>query len=62
MKPNVVSIADLGLTDADTAQRAQLKQQYVPQIQGNCEMIEGGSPAELADNLMARLRAESLLS
>ena len=62
VKPNVVSIADLGLTDADIAQRTQLKQQYVPQVQGNCEMIQGGSPAELAENLIARLRAESLLS
>lgn len=62
IKPEQVGVADLGLSEADLAQRAQLKQQYVPAIQGNCEMIEGSSPAELADNLMARLRAESLLS
>jgi electron transfer flavoprotein beta subunit len=62
MKPEQVVIGDLGLSDADLQCKAQMVKQFVPEIQGNCEFIEGGSPAELADNLIKRLREESLLS
>jgi len=61
IKPEVLAVEDLGLAEADLAARAQLKQQYVPSIQGNCEMIDGASVAEQADKLIARLREESLL-
>ncbi len=61
VKPEVVSPADLAVADADLAQRAVMIKQFVPTIQGNCEFIEGGSAAELADRLIARLREESLL-
>ncbi|MFT5444023.1 MAG: electron transfer flavoprotein beta subunit, partial [Myxococcota bacterium] len=62
VKPEVITPADLGLTDADLAQRAKLVKQFVPTVQGNCEMIDGASPAEQADKLVARLREESLYS
>jgi len=61
MKPEQVALSDLGLADADLAPRAVLEKQFVPEIQGNCEFVEGGSAAEVADKLMARLRDESLL-
>ncbi len=62
VKPQIVSPADLGLGDADLAPRIQMVKQFVPTVQGNCEFIEGATPAEQADNLLARLREESLLS
>lgn len=61
LKPEQPSPADLGVAEADLVPRAKLVKQYVPTIQGNCEFIEGDSPAEQADKLIARLREESLL-
>jgi len=60
-KPTVVSAADLGLSEAELAPKVKLMKQFVPQVKGSCEFIEGGSPAELADKLIAKLRADSIL-
>ena len=60
VKPQVVSPADLGV--GDLTPRIQMIKQFVPTVQGNCEMIDGATPAEKADKLVARLREESLLS
>jgi hypothetical protein len=35
--------------------------QYVPTLKGDCELMSGDTPAELADRLVARLRAEKIL-
>jgi hypothetical protein len=40
---------------------SNLVKQFVPTVQGNCEFIEGETPAQVADNLIAKLRQESLL-
>ena len=61
VKPEQLSPADLGFSDADLVPLANLVKQYVPTIQGNCEMIEADTPAEQADQLISRLREESLL-
>jgi electron transfer flavoprotein beta subunit len=61
VKPTVVNAGDLGLADADLAPKVKLTKQFVPQVKGSCEFIEGGSPAELADKLMEKLRADSIL-
>jgi electron transfer flavoprotein beta subunit len=61
MKPEKVAVGDLGLSDEELAPKANLVKQFVPEIHGNCEFIQGGSAAELADNLIKRLREESLL-
>jgi electron transfer flavoprotein beta subunit len=60
-QPTVVAVASLGLDAAALTPRVILTKQFVPTVQGSCEMIEGATPAELADRLMARLRAESIL-
>ncbi len=60
MKPTQVQVDELGLAPEDLAPKANLVKQFVPEIQGNCEFIEGDSPAALADNLIKRLREESL--
>jgi electron transfer flavoprotein beta subunit len=60
-KPTVVSPADLGLSDADLAPKVQLTKQYVPELKGNCEFISGDDPATLANQLIEKLRADSIL-
>lgn len=58
MKPTVVDVATLGGVPAP---KARAVKQFVPTVQGHCEFIEGGSPAELAEKLYARLKSENLL-
>lgn len=62
MKPTVVSLAELGLAADAVAPRARLVRQFVPKVQGSCEMIAGASASEIANRLLQRLREESLLS
>jgi len=59
-KPTVVAPSDLGLSDDDLAPRVLAKRQFVPEVHGNCEFIEG-EPAEVATKLIERLRAEGTL-
>jgi electron transfer flavoprotein beta subunit len=58
----VVIPEDLGLAADDLAQRVKLEKLFVPSVQGNCEFINGASPAESARTLIARLREERLLA
>ena len=60
-KPDVVSPADLGLSEADLAPKVVMTRQYVPEIKGNCEILTGETPAALADQLIDKLRADSIL-
>jgi len=60
VKPTVVAPADLALGDADLAPRVMMKRQFVPEVHGNCEFLEG-EPAAVADQLIARLRADGTL-
>ncbi len=62
MKPEKVAVGDLGISAEDLTPKSNLVQQFVPEIQGNCEFITGDSSAEMADKLIKRLREESLLS
>jgi len=39
-----------------------LEKLFVPAVQGNCEFINGTSPAESARTLISRLREERLLA
>lgn len=59
LQPEVVSASDLGVGDAA---RVRLVRQFVPEIEQNCEFIEGESPAALADRLIERLREDRVLS
>ena len=61
MQPTVVSLDDLGIAAADLQPSVVVRRQFVPTIQGNCEMIVGETPAELAGNLIERLRANQEL-
>jgi electron transfer flavoprotein beta subunit len=59
-KPTVVAVSDLGLSADDLTAKVVLSKQLVPQIQGSCEFLKG-SPAEVAQALMEKLRADSLV-
>jgi len=62
VKPRVLTPAELGLAEADLVPALTLIRRFVPELQGKCEFIEGASPAELADRLIARLRQDGVLS
>jgi electron transfer flavoprotein beta subunit len=59
LQPEMVSASDLGVTGAA---RVRLVKQFVPEIEQNCEFIEGESSAALADRLIERLREDRVLS
>jgi electron transfer flavoprotein beta subunit len=59
-KPTVIAADDLGLSTDDLTAKVVLSKQFVPQVQGSCEFLEG-SPAEVAQALMEKLRADSLV-
>lgn len=56
MSAEIVAIDSLELDPAALVASIRLQRQFVPQIQGNCEFIKG-SPADIARELMARIRA-----
>jgi electron transfer flavoprotein beta subunit len=59
-KPTVVSLDELGLGRDALAPKVRLAKQYVPTIQGDCELLEG-APAEVAATLISKLRADSVI-
>jgi len=59
-KPSIMSVADLGLSEADLVTQVPLVKQYVPEVQGNCEFLEG-SAEDIAKQLLAKLRADSII-
>jgi len=60
-QPTVVAVDSLGLSGGQLAQRVVLTKQFVPTVHGECELIEGGSPAEIADRLVAKLREGNVM-
>lgn len=61
VKPVEIAVADLGLAAADSEPRVRFTKQFVPTIQGNCEFIDGGTPGEIADRLIEKLRADNVI-
>ncbi len=62
MQPTVVTAEDLGVSADALQARVSLVEQFVPTIQGNCELIEGETAAEQANGLIRRLREDGLVS
>lgn len=58
--PSEVAIDSLGLTDTELQPRVELLRQTVPSVQGHCEFLSG-QPADVARQLIERLRAERIL-
>lgn len=61
VEPTVIDPESLPLDAAELVPRARLVRQYVPEVTGDCEMIEGDGPAEWADRLIERLIEERVL-
>ena len=57
MQPTIVPAADLGVSAGELAARVEMVKQFVPAVRGECEMISGGSAAEVAQALAQKLRA-----
>jgi electron transfer flavoprotein beta subunit len=62
MQATVVSLDELGLEPADLQPAAALVRLFVPAVEGNCEFIAGDTPADMAQLLIERLRADRLLA
>lgn len=61
IQPKLIAADDLSVTAEDLRSRVQLVRQFVPRVQGKCEILSGATPAEVADQLIARLRADSVI-
>lgn len=61
MKPTACSVSDLGVSPEDLQPHVKLVRQFVPTVQGQCEVLSAATPAEVADQLIARLRADSVI-
>ncbi len=59
-QPVELTATSLGLRGEELTPTARLLRQFVPEVQGNCEFLQG-SPAEMARQLTERLRAQSLI-
>ena len=60
MSPTEVSVASLGLAASELKPGVVLMRQFVPEVQGNCEFLKG-SPAEVARQLLDKLRADRVI-
>lgn len=61
LNPEQASLDSLGLSAADVTPLVAMTRQYVSSVQGNCQFIDGASPAEQASSLVGKLRAERVL-
>jgi electron transfer flavoprotein beta subunit len=59
-KPKLLTAGDLGLSADQLMPKVVLVKQFVPEVQGNCEFLEG-SAAEVAQQLIEKLRADKLI-
>ena len=60
-KPEIFSLADLGLSAADLAPKLELKRLYIPESNKQVELIEGEDEADSGRKLALRLREEKLI-
>jgi electron transfer flavoprotein beta subunit len=61
-QPDVFDLARLSLAPDDLRPRVSVLRQVVPVVQGQCEFLGDGTPAELAERLIERLRAENVIA
>jgi electron transfer flavoprotein beta subunit len=59
--PTEVTIESLGLAASALAPKVELIRQFVPTVRSGCEILGGGSPAEVAGKLIERLRQDGVL-
>lgn len=61
VNPDEVAVDGLGLEADALTRRVVAARQFVPEVHGDCEFIEGDSPADRADKLVQRLLAENAI-
>ena len=61
MQPTSLVPGDIPLDPASLEPAVRLAKLYTPQVQGNCEFVDGETAGEKARQLVQRLRAESIL-
>jgi electron transfer flavoprotein beta subunit len=59
--PTEVTIDSLGLAASTLTPKVALIKQFVPTVRSGCEILEGGTPAEVAGKLIDRLRQDGVL-
>ena len=59
--PTEMTLEALGLDAAAIAPKVMMTKQFVPTVRGDCEILQGGAPAELAAKLYDRLRQDGVL-
>lgn len=59
--PTVVTADELPVDGGELTARVRLTRQYVPAVEGDCEMIAGDGPAASAGTLIARLIEDKTL-
>ncbi|MBT3995185.1 MAG: electron transfer flavoprotein subunit beta/FixA family protein [Chloroflexi bacterium] len=60
-KPDVFTLADLGLSSEDLTPKLELKKLYIPESNQQVELIEGEDEADSGRKLALRLREEKLI-
>lgn len=61
LPPISITPEELSLPGDSLQPSVQLEGLSIPEVQGNCVLIDGGTPAEKARHLLERLRAEGIL-
>ncbi|KAA0232551.1 MAG: Caffeyl-CoA reductase-Etf complex subunit CarD [Acidimicrobiales bacterium] len=61
VQPEVITPDMLSLTGDDLKPRITLVRQFVPTLKGDCELMAGDQPAELAEQLVTRLVEDRLV-
>jgi len=59
--PTEMTIESLGLSTSALAPKVELIKQFVPTVRSGCEILAGGSVAEVAGKLIERLRQDGVL-
>ncbi|MFN8544450.1 MAG: electron transfer flavoprotein subunit beta/FixA family protein [Candidatus Binatia bacterium] len=62
MQPTAIPVEALPVAAEDRVPRVRMVRQFVPTVQGQCDVIAGATAAEAATRLVARLRADGVLA
>ncbi len=60
-RATVVTVEQLGVAAAELEPKVILTRQFVPTMHANCEFMSAGTPSEVAERLIARLREDGFL-
>ena len=61
IQPTQVAIGDLGVVADGLRPRVEMVKQFVPTVRGECEFLSGAGAADLAQQIVAKLRERNAL-